>query len=395
MGSLEFRVYDMGVPSRVGAPGDIALPTCRGLALRQAHTTAEDLPAARLPCIGATCFSMGFNLFRAMPSALVLEHDGHAVHASVRDLDEPSLADGDVCVEVLYSSLNYKDALAVTGKGKIIRGSYPFVPGIDLSGRVFASRANRYRMGDLVLGTGAGLGELHWGGYAERQCVGGTRLIPLPVGLSPERAMVAGTAGFTAMLACMQLERHGATPGEGEVLVTGASGGVGSFAVALLSAMGYSVTASTGSPDAHDWLRGLGADRILDREELSVGATRPLDSARWTAAVDVAGGKTLEAVLSRTGWHGVVAACGLTDSATLNTTVFPFILRGVRLIGIDSNTCPEEVRLEAWARLSEHLTEELAEDIRADTIGLPAIPAMSDRLLAGHVRGRVVVDVGA
>lgn len=328
-----------------------------------------------------------------MPRALILERKDDAVEASVEHLTEERLPEGDVVIDVTYSSLNYKDALAVTGRGKIIRGDYPFVPGIDLVGRIRTSDSKRFQSGDIVIGTGWGLGESHWGGYSETQRLSGSWLVPLPEGLSPEAAMVAGTAGFTAMLAVMELESRGVAPGGQEILVTGASGGVGSFAVALLSAYGYAVAASTGSPDAHAYLKRLGADRIIDREELASGAARPLDTTQWAGAVDVVGGKTLEAILSRIARHGAVAACGLTGGHDVHTTVYPFILRGVSLIGVDSNTCPNDVRLRAWKRLANRMTDDLVREIKTATIGLSDVTDYCGRILAGGIRGRVVVDV--
>ena len=328
-----------------------------------------------------------------MSRVLLLNRRDGDVEASVCEMDESRLPEGDVLLDVSYSGLNYKDALAITGRGKIVRGAWPFVPGIDLAGKVRASDSEAYKPGDLVIGTGWGLGESHWGGYAEVQRVDAAKLLPLPEGMSLEKAMLAGTAGLTAMLAVMELEAHGVEVGKGEVLVTGASGGVGSFAVGLLHEAGYRVAASTGSPDAHVWLGRLGADRILEREALAAGAARPLDSGEWAGAVDVVGGKTLEALLSRLKRHGTAVACGLAGGHALHTTVFPFILRGVRLIGVDTNTCPVPVRRKAWARLARWMTDELAERLLADTIGLDDLPLYSERLLSGAIRGRLLVDV--
>ena len=328
-----------------------------------------------------------------MSRVLLLNRRDGDVEASVCEMEESRLPEGDVLLDVLYSGLNYKDALAITGRGKIVRGAWPFVPGIDLAGKVRASDSEAYKPGDLVIGTGWGLGESHWGGYAELQRVDAAKLLPLPEGMSLEKAMLAGTAGLTAMLAVMELEAHGVEAGKGEVLVTGASGGVGSFAVGLLHEAGYRVAASTGSPDAHAWLGRLGADRILEREALAAGAARPLDSGEWAGAVDVVGGKTLEALLSRLKRHGTAVACGLAGGHALHTTVFPFILRGVRLIGVDTNTCPVPVRRKAWARLARWMTDELAERLLADTIGLDDLPLYSERLLSGAIRGRLLVDV--
>ena len=328
-----------------------------------------------------------------MSRVLLLNRRDDDVEASVCEVDESRLPEGDVLLDVLYSGLNYKDALAITGQGKIIRGAWPFVPGIDLAGKVRGSDSASYKPGDLVIGTGWGLGESHWGGYAEVQRVDAAKLLPLPEGMSLEKAMLAGTAGLTAMLAVMELEAHGVEAGKGEVLVTGASGGVGSFTVGLLHEAGYRVAASTGSPDAHDWLGRLGADRIIEREALAAGAARPLDSGEWLGAVDVVGGKTLEALLSRLKRHGTAVACGLAGGHALHTTVFPFILRGVRLIGVDTNTCPVPVRRQAWARLARWMNDGLVEHLLADTIGLDDLPLYSERLLSGEIRGRLLVDV--
>lgn len=328
-----------------------------------------------------------------MSRVLLLNRRDGEVEASVCEVDESRLPEGDVLLDVWYSGLNYKDALAITGRGKIIRGAWPFVPGIDLAGKVRASDSEACKPGDLVIGTGWGLGEFHWGGYAEVQRVNAAKLLPLPEGMSLEKAMLAGTAGLTAMLAVMELEAHGVEPGKGEVLVTGASGGVGSFAVGLLHEAGYRVAASTGSPDAHDLLGRLGADRIIEREALAAGAARPLDSGEWAGAVDVVGGKTLEALLSRLKRHGSAVACGLAGGHTLHTTVFPFILRGVRLIGVDTNTCPVPMRRQAWAQLARWMTDDLAGHLLADTIGLGDLPLYSERLLSGEIRGRLLVDV--
>ncbi len=328
-----------------------------------------------------------------MTSALLLHRREGRVEASVSEIAESRLPEGDVLIDVWYSGLNYKDALAITGRGKIIRGAWPFVPGIDLAGKVRTSDSEAFKPGDLAIGTGWGLGESHWGGYATAQRVDAAKLLPLPEGMSPDKAMLAGTAGLTAMLAVMELEAHGVKPDGGEVLVTGASGGVGSFAAGLLHAAGYRVAASTGSPGAHDWLRWLGAGRIVEREALAAGAARPLDSGRWAGAVDVAGGKTLEAILAGLKRHGAVVACGLAGGHALHTTVFPFILRGARLIGVDTNTCPVPARREAWARLARWMTDERAGHLLADTIGLGDLAAYSERLLSGAIRGRLLVDL--
>lgn len=327
-----------------------------------------------------------------MSKALFLYEDGDGVRADVEELAEDRLPDGDVLVSVLFSGINYKDALAVTGRGKIVRGDYPFVPGIDLVGRVESSGSGEFDVGDLVVGTGWGLGETHWGGYSQIQRVRSEWLVPLPEQLSPEASMIVGTAGFTAMLSVMALEDLGIHPSRGEVVVTGASGGVGSFAIALLAAAGYDVVASTGS-ESGDYLRRIGAGRVIERQELGGGARRPMDSARWAGAVDTVGGKTLEAIISQLQRHGSVAACGLAGGHELNTTVFPFILRGVNVLGIDSNTCPADRRRRAWDTIASTLSNDILQTIKADVVSLGDIPSKSEELLAGGVRGRLVVDL--
>jgi acrylyl-CoA reductase (NADPH) len=304
-----------------------------------------------------------------------------------------ALPEGDTLVAISHSGLNYKDALAITGRGKIIRGDYPFIPGIDFVGEVVDSKSRSFVPGDTVIGTGWGLGETHWGGYSQLQTVQGEWLVRLPETLNRENAMVVGTAGLTAMLSVMALEDAGLNPSRGEIIVTGASGGVGSLAVALLSASGYSVVASTGSTSAHEYLHDLGAARIIDRGELAAGPGRPLDSARWAGSIDVVGGSTLAAIISQLDRHGSVAACGLAGGHEIHTTVYPFILRGVNLLGIDSNTCPIQRRVEAWDQIARLLSLEVLRRIKADTITMEEIPTYSERILAGGITGRVVVDV--
>lgn len=300
--------------------------------------------------------------------------------------------EGELWVRVRYSSLNYKDGLAVTNRGKIVRGAFPFVPGIDLVGEVVASESDQFHPGEWVIATGWGLGEDRWGGYSQYQSVPAETVIRLPAGMDPRTAMTIGTAGFTAQLAVMALEAQGVSPDRGEIVVTGASGGVGSMGVFLLAQQGYQPLASTGKETSHAYLRDLGAVRIIHRDELGRGAQRPLDSARWAGAVDSVGGATLAAVLSQVGRHGSVAACGLAGGASLETTVFPFILRGVNLLGIDSNTCPQPLREKAWARLASVLTKDAA-DAMTTLIGLADVPAWSERIVRGQVQGRVVVDL--
>lgn len=301
--------------------------------------------------------------------------------------------DADVQVRVAYSSLNYKDALAVTGRGPIVRADYPFVPGIDLAGRVVTSDHPEFQSGDLVLQTGRHLGERYWGGYAERVWVRGEHLVPVPEELSPRAAMIAGTAGFTAMLSVATLEAHGTAPGGGTVLVTGASGGVGSFAIALLGRLGYEVAGSTGNEAARTYLEGLGAGRVIGRESVGGPPDGALESARWSAAVDAVGGATLARVLAQLHRHASVAACGNAGGAEVETSVYPFILRGVNLLGIDSNTCPDELRRRCWSRLADLVDAEMLDRIHAGTVGLAELPEEARRLLEEGVRGRLLVRV--
>jgi len=331
-----------------------------------------------------------------MFSAFVLDRADGDVRAQVRSLTDAELPDAgpeEVQLDVLYSSLNYKDGLAVTGSGQVIRGEYPIVPGIDLVGRVRESDHEAFAEGDLAIGTGWQLGEVDWGGYTQRAKVDGNKLVPLPEDLSPAEAMIIGTAGFTAMLSVMALEEHEVLPDEGEVVVTGASGGAGSIAVALLDALHYDVAASTGSADAHDFLRTLGADRIVHRREFEDGPARPMESGTWAGAVDAVGGDTLATLIAQLQRHGSVASFGNAGGHELHTTVLPFILRGVNLLGIDSNTCPNDRRRVAWRRLGTLLTDEHFEQIHARTIALDDVPAASREILEGQVRGRILVDV--
>jgi len=331
-----------------------------------------------------------------MFSAVVLDNHDDEARVRVRRLEVSDLPDpgpGAVQLKVLYSGVNYKDALAVTGSGQIIRGGYPIVPGIDLVGRVLESDHGEFGAGDWAIGTGWQLGEVDWGGYTQRAKVAGRKLVPLPDGLSPAQAMTIGTAGFTAMLSVMALEEHQVQPDDGEVVVTGASGGAGSIAVALLDTLGYDVVASTGSEEAHEYLRGLGADRIVDRREFGDGPTRPMESGAWAGAIDAVGGDTLATLIAQLQRHGSVASFGNAGGHDLHTTVLPFILRGVNLLGIDSNTCPNDRRRTAWRRLADLLSENHYERIRARTISLDDIPDASRGLLAGQVQGRIVVDV--
>ena len=308
------------------------------------------------------------------------------------ELTDADLPEGDVTVEVAFSSLNYKDGLAVTGRGRIAR-RYPMVCGIDLAGTVVASDARQWQPGDEVICTGWGLSETHPGGYTRRQRLHSEWLVGRPDGLDLRQAMAIGTAGLTSMLSILALEHNGMDPSApGEVLVTGAGGGVGSVAVALLAGLGYRVAASTGRAGTHELLRHLGATTIVDRAELATASGRPLASERWVAAVDVVGGQTLATVLSQTSYRGSVAACGLAGGNDLPTTVLPFILRGVNLLGIDSVQCPTALRTRAWQRLGTDLDTALLD--RLTTVEpMTRVPELAETILAGRTTGRVVIDV--
>ncbi len=322
--------------------------------------------------------------------ALIVDFVDDAPQAQIKTIPLSALPAGDVLIKVDYSSLNYKDGLAVTGKGKIIR-QYPMVPGIDLAGTVVESNDSRFREGDPVVVTGWGLGERHWGGYAQYARIPAAYVLRLPDGISTKQAMAIGTAGFTAMLCVQALQDHGVTPDKGEILVTGAGGGVGSIAIALLAKLGYTVVASTGRPELSDYLGKLGAARIIDRSTLT-GPVKPLASEQWAGAVDTVGGQTLANVLSATRYGGSVAACGLAGGSDLPATVFPFILRGVNLLGIDSVMCPNERRERAWAQLQETLPAELLAEM-TEEISLGEVMDAAEQILRGQVRGRLVVDV--
>ena len=327
--------------------------------------------------------------------ALLLHRTDDAIRPEVATVDDARLPAGDVLIDVSYSSLNYKDGLAVTGRGKIVRGEFPFVPGIDLAGTVVEDASGAFASGDEVVLTGWGTGEDRWGGFAERARAASQHLVRLPVGLSLEDSMIVGTAGFTAMLAVLALQDHDVTPERGEVVVTGASGGAGSVAVALLAKLGYDVVASTGSDEAHDFLRELGASRIIHRDELGGGPKRPMEQGRWAGAVDAVGGPTLSSLIAQTATHGAIASFGMAQSATLETTVFPFILRGVNLLGIDSNTCPLPLRGRAWSRLAGLLRAEDLQRLHTATIALHEVPEWSERIVTGNTLGRVVVNSSA
>jgi len=322
--------------------------------------------------------------------AILINKDDNGYSAQFTDVDESQLPEGDVTVKVDYSTLNYKDSLAITGTSPVVR-SFPMVPGIDLAGTVEASSHPEFQAGDKVLLNGFGVGEVHWGGLAQKACLKGDWLIPLPDVFTPKQTMAIGTAGYTAMLCVLGLERNGVTPEQGEILVTGAAGGVGSVAISILAKLGYTVVASTGRPEQADYLKGLGAAATIDRNELSEKG-RPLGKERWAGAVDAVGSHTLANVCAGLKYGGTVAACGLAGGFDLPATVMPFILRGVTLAGIDSVYRPKADRIEAWDRLGTDLDFGHIEAIMSEIPLSGAIAAAADQM-AGKVRGRVVVDV--
>ncbi len=327
--------------------------------------------------------------------ALLLEKDAEgAAKALVRELDDAALPAGEVTVAVEYSTVNYKDGLCLSATGGGLVRTYPHVAGIDFSGTVEASDDARYKPGDKVVLTGWRVGEAHWGGYAQKARVKADWLVPLPSGLTTRQAMAVGTAGFTAMLAIQALEDHGLTPARGEVLVTGAAGGVGSVATALLTALGYQVVAVTGRPETESYLRDLGAARIVPRAELAETVKRPLEAETWAGCIDNVGGAMLARVLGQMKYNASVAAVGLAGGAAVPATVIPFLLRGVNLLGIDSVLKPYADRQRAWARIATHLPmAKLEAMIRPAT--LTDLPALGAAILNGAVQGRVVVDVNA
>lgn len=321
---------------------------------------------------------------------ILIEKDESGYRAAVKEIDEAGLPDGNVTVRVSHSTLNYKDGLAITGKGPVVR-KFPMVPGIDLAGIVEESTDPQYRPGDAVLLNGWGVGEGHWGGLAQKARLKGDWLIPLPAGFSPAQAMAIGTAGYTAMLCVLALERHGVKPADGEILVTGAAGGVGSVAIAVLAKLGYSVVAVTGRPQDAEYLQYLGAAEVLERAQFSAPG-KPLGRERWAGAVDVVGSHVLANVCATMKYRGVVAACGLAAGMDLPATVAPFILRGVTLAGVDSVMCPRAERLVAWQRLAADLDVGKLERISQE-VGLDEAIPLATRLLNGEVRGRIIVDV--
>jgi acrylyl-CoA reductase (NADPH) len=324
--------------------------------------------------------------------AIVIEKTEGGSKAALTDFDEAKLMDGDVTVRVEYSTINYKDGLAITGKAPVVR-RWPMIAGVDLSGTVESSTNPQWKAGDKVILNGCGLGETHLGAYAEKARVKGDWLVRLPQGISARDAMAIGTAGYTAMLCVLALERHGVKPADGAAIVTGAAGGVGSVAVALLSKLGYHVIASTGRTSEADYLKTLGAAEILDRAELS-GPAKPLAKERWAAGVDSVGSTTLANVISMTKYGGAVAACGLAQGMDLPSSVAPFILRGVALLGVDSVMCPMEWRQQAWKRLATDLDHKKLEAMTRE-ISLDQVVETAPSILAGKVRGRIVVRVAS
>jgi acrylyl-CoA reductase (NADPH) len=323
--------------------------------------------------------------------ALVLREADRKVSAAFETLKDADLPDGDVLVRVSHSTVNYKDGMVINGIGRLVR-DYPHVPGIDFSGTVEASDNPDFKPGDRVVLTGWRVGEIHWGGHAELARVKGEWLVPLPDGLSLEAAMAVGTAGFTAMLAVQALEAHGVTPGAGEVLVTGASGGVGSVATAILAKLGYDVAASTGRSEQADYLKSLGAKTIIDRAELAEPPSRPLARERFAGAIDNVGGSTLSNLLTQMAYGGSAAAVGLAGGNELSGTVLPFLLRGVNLLGIDSVMCPKAPRLETWRRVARDLPLDKLQAM-TELHSLDDLPRLSKEILAGGVRGRAVIRI--
>jgi acrylyl-CoA reductase (NADPH) len=324
--------------------------------------------------------------------ALLATKTSEEVSTSVVKLHEQDLMPGDVMVAVDYSTVNYKDALAITGRADVIR-QFPLIPGIDFAGTVEASSYPGIAVGDRVVANGWGLSQTHHGGYAQKARVKGEWLVKIPDAFSTKDAMAIGTAGYTAMLSMLALEHGGLTPQRGDILVTGANGGVGSIAIAILSGLGYRVVASTGRPEKSEYLRSLGAAEIIDRRTLSEPGA-PIASERWAGAVDSVGSLTLANVLAKTRYRGVVAACGLAQGMDLPASVLPFILRNVTLAGIDSVNAPQEVRIQAWSRLARDL--DLSKLARTtQVVGLAEVPAVVGRMFEGRVQGRTVVDVNA
>ncbi len=322
--------------------------------------------------------------------AIVIEKTDGLQTVALRDFPERDLMAGNVTVRVSHSTVNYKDGLAITGRVPVVR-RFPMIPGIDLAGTVESSSHPDFKSGDPVILNGWGTGETHLGGYAELSRIDGDWLVPLPDGMSPHEAMAIGTAGYTAMLCVIALEQHGLRPDDGPMLVTGAAGGVGSIATALLASRGWHVVASTGRLHEAAYLKRLGASDVIERSELS-GRPRPLGKERWAGAIDAVGSTTLANALAMTKYGGAVAACGLAGGLDLPTSVAPFILRGITLFGIDSVMAPKEKRVAAWQRLAKDLDRTLLREL-TETIGLDEVIGVAERILAGQVRGRIVVEI--
>lgn len=325
-------------------------------------------------------------------SALVLTEADGKVSGEVKTLSSNDLPEGDVTVRVEYSDLNYKDGLILKGLGGLVR-NYPHVPGIDFSGTVEESNHARYKAGDNVVLTGWRVGEVHWGGFAGKARVKGDWLVPLPKRVDARQAMAVGTAGFTAMLCVLALQDHGVTPDSGKVIVTGAAGGVGSVAVAILAKLGYEVAAVTGRAETHDYLKSLGAAEIVEREALSEPVKKPMESAVWAGAVDTVGGATLSRLIGQMAYGGPIAACGNAGGIKIETNVLPFILRAVKLIGVDSVMVPFEDRLRVWERIGHDLPMEKLEDM-IEEIALDGVIEAGGKILKGQVRGRTLVKLG-
>ena len=324
--------------------------------------------------------------------AVRIDKDDAGYRAAFVDMNESELMDGDVTVRVTHSTVNYKDGLAITGKSPVVR-KFPMIPGVDFCGVVEKSDTDEFKPGDKVILNGWGVGEGHFGGYAQKARLKSDWLVPLPDGLKPEEAMAIGTAGYTAMLCLMALEKHGMTPAMGPAIVTGSAGGVGSVAIALLKRAGFHVIASTRRPEEGDYLKSLGADEILDIKAEFQGAPKPLMKERWACGIDAVGSLTLAHVIAATKYNGAIAACGLAQGMDLPTTVVPFILRGVALLGVESVLCSKQKRIEAWGRLAKELDQA---KLKAMTTHVPfdrVMDAARD-IVAGTVRGRIVVDIG-
>ncbi|ATC86602.1 acrylyl-CoA reductase (NADPH) [Pseudoalteromonas arctica] len=321
--------------------------------------------------------------------AIVINKEDNNYSASLSTIENSDLPNENVSIDVLYSTLNYKDGLAITGKGPVVR-SFPMVPGIDLVGTVTNSTSDEFKNGDNVILNGFGVGEKHWGGLAQKAALNSDWLIPLPAGISPKQAMQIGTAGYTAMLSVIALQKQGITPESGEVLVTGANGGVGSFAIYLLNQLGFNVTAATGRLDQSEYLKELGASQIIDRNELS-NPGKPLQKERFAAAIDSVGSHTLANICASLKYGGVVTACGLAQGMDLPASVAPFILRGVSLIGIDSVMRPKADRIEAWDRLAKLVSADYLDKISTE-ISLEHVIDNAEQLMEGKIRGRVVVN---